>query len=370
MAKRIVLCGGGSGGHIFPLVTVVKYLKKNYGETNFEFLFIGPGGDLDVRVMSENNIPQRVIMCGKLRRYFSLKYLIDFFRIPFGFFQSLWYLLIFMPDVVFSKGGFASVPVVIAARMYRIPVVIHESDAVPGIANKILGAFANAIGVNFEKAKRYFPETKVFKAGIPIKYDSIGGNPSKAREFLGMRKEVKPTILFLGGSQGAFAINDVVINSLKKLTNKYQVVHQTGSFHYEAVKKMAETKGYKIGHSDYYPLAFVGEELKDLIALADVVVSRAGATSIAELAANHKPTILIPITKSANNHQRMNAYELAKEKAAVVLEERNFNPNMLMHYLEKIAFNQKFKLILSQNIDKFHYPKSTEVLAGKIMELS
>ena len=370
MAKRIVLCGGGSGGHIFPLVTVVQYLKKNYGEDNFEFLFIGPGGKLDEEVMSENGIPQKKILCGKLRRYFSFKYITDFFKMPIGFFQSLWYLLFFMPDVVFAKGGFVSVPVVLAARIYAIPVVIHESDAVPGIANKLLGSFASAIGINFEKAKMYFPEKKTFFAGIPVKVESIGGDKNRARKFLGIRKEVKPVVLFLGGSQGAFAINEVVIRSLNKLTAKYQVIHQTGALHFEAVKRMAESGGFKIGHSDYYPVPFFKEELKDVFAFADVVVSRAGATFIAELAANHKAVILVPITGSANNHQRMNAFELARKKAAIVLEERNFNQNMLLHYLDKIAFNRDYRLALSQNIDSFYYPHSAKVLAEKIMELS
>ncbi|MCK5080582.1 MAG: UDP-N-acetylglucosamine--N-acetylmuramyl-(pentapeptide) pyrophosphoryl-undecaprenol N-acetylglucosamine transferase [Candidatus Moranbacteria bacterium] len=370
MAKRIVLCGGFSGGHIFPLVTVVQYLKKNYGENNFEFLFIGPRGDLEDNLMVENKIPQKNILCGKLRRYFSLKYFTDSLKIPVGLLQSLWHLLVFMPDMVFAKGGFASVPVVLAAKIYRIPVIIHESDAVPGIANKILGSIADAVGINFEKAKRYFPEKKVFFAGIPVKADSIGGNKDRAREFLGMKKEIKPVILFLGGSQGAFAINETVINSLKKLTSKFQIIHQTGANHFEIIKSLAQGKGYKIGHSDYYPVAFIGKELGDILALADVVVSRAGATSIAELAANRKATILVPITRSANNHQRMNAFELSREKAAVVLEEGNFNQSMLMRYLDRIAFSRDYKLTLAQNIEKFYYPKSVEILAEKIMEIS
>jgi len=370
MAKRIVLCGGGSGGHLFPLITVVKYLKKNYGDSNFEFLFVGPKGKLDETLMNQNNIPQKSILCGKLRRYFSLKYIGDLIKMPIGFFQSLWHLMIFMPDVVFAKGGFASVPVVLAAKVYRIPVIIHESDAVPGIANKFLGSLANQIGINFEKATRYFPDNKTFFAGVPVKSESVGGDPERARELLGMRKEVKPVVLFLGGSQGAFTINKVVLDSLKNLTSKYQVVHQTGLDHFEMVKNVAQGQGYKIGSSDYYPLAFIGDELKDIIALADVVVSRAGATFIAELAANRKATILVPITRSANNHQRMNAFELSREKAAIVLEESNFNSNMLISYLDKITFSRDYKLSLAQNIEKFYYPKSAEILAERIMEIS
>jgi len=370
MSKRIVLSGGGTGGHIFPLVTVVQYLKKNYGENNFEFLFIGPKGELEDSQMKVNNIPQKNILCGKLRRYFSLKYLIDFLKMPIGFFQSLWHLLVFMPDVVFSKGGFASVPVVLAAKLYRIPVVIHESDAVPGIANKVLGSVADAIGINFEKTKIYFPDKKTFFAGIPVKESSIGGSKEKGRKFLGMKKEVKPVVLFLGGSQGAFAINEVVVNSLKELTKKFQVVHQTGKNHLEVVTTLAQSKGYKIGHSYYYPVGFIGDELKDILALADVIVSRAGATFIADFAANRKPVILVPISRSANDHQRMNAFELSRKKAAVVLEESNFNQHMLLHYLNKIAFGRDYKITLANNIEKFYYPKSAEILAEKIMELS
>jgi UDP-N-acetylglucosamine--N-acetylmuramyl-(pentapeptide) pyrophosphoryl-undecaprenol N-acetylglucosamine transferase len=367
MSKRIVLSGGFSGGHLFPLVTVARYLKENYGEENFEFIFMGPEGKLESELMRDNNIEQKNILCGKLRRYFSFKYLTDFLKMPIGFFQSLWHLFIFMPDVVFSKGGFASVPVVLAAKAYRIPVVIHESDAVPGIANKFLGSIVNAIAVNFEKAGSYFPQKKVFHAGLPVKRSVLGGDKEKGKEWLKVKKQVKPVVLFLGGSQGAFAINEAVINSIDDLTRYFQVVHQTGEAHYEAVKEEIERKGYKIGHSDYYPFGFLGDKLKDVIALADVVVSRAGATAIAELAANAKPVVLVPITASANNHQRINAYELAKKNAAIVLEEGNFNKNMLMHNLKKVVFEDKIKINLCKNIKGFYYPEATEKIAEKIM---
>ncbi|MFO7807233.1 MAG: UDP-N-acetylglucosamine--N-acetylmuramyl-(pentapeptide) pyrophosphoryl-undecaprenol N-acetylglucosamine transferase [Candidatus Moraniibacteriota bacterium] len=370
MKKRIVLSGGFSGGHLFPLVTVARYLKENYGEDNFEFLFLGPKGRLESELMKKNNIEQKDILCGKLRRYFSFRYLVDFLKLPVGFFQSLWHLFVFMPEVVFAKGGFASVPVVLAAKAYRIPVIIHESDAIPGIANKFLGSISNLITVNFKKAAEYFPKDKVFEAGLPVKKDALEGDGQKARELLGLKKEVKPVVLFLGGSQGAFAVNEAVINSIEELTHYFQVVHQTGEAHYEAVKKTVERKGYKIGYSDYHPFGFLGEKLKDVIDLADVVVSRAGATTIAELAANGKPVLLVPISRSANDHQRINAYELAKNKAALVLEEGNFSKNMLMHNLKRIAFEDKVRIDLSRNIKGFYYPDATSKIADKIMLLA
>lgn len=369
MSKRIVLAGGGTGGHLFPLITIAKYLREN-SEEKIDFLFLGPEGKMEKDLMDKNKIPQKKILSGKLRRYFSFKYLVDFFKFPIGFFQSLWFLLGYMPDVVFSKGGYASVPVVLAAKIYRIPVIIHESDAVPGMANKFLGSIANRIIINFERARIHFPELKTVLLGIPVKESALGGNEENGRRFLSMEKEVKPVVLFLGGSLGAQRINEVVIDSIDDLIKEFQIVHQTGTKHYNWVSREAEKKGYKIKHSDYYPIAFIGDELKDLLALADVVVSRAGGTNIAEIAVNEKPTILIPITDSANNHQRINAYELAKKKAAVVLEEKNFSKNLLLFNLREINTKEDFRNKLKNNIKQFYYPDAAQKISGEIMELT
>lgn len=369
MKKRIVLAGGGTGGHLFPLITVVKYIKENFKEENIEFLFVGPKGEFEDRLMKENAIPQKNIYCGKLRRYFSFHYILDLVKMPVGFFQSLWHLFVFMPDVVFAKGGFASVPVVLAAWIYRIPIVLHESDAVPGMANKFLGSVATLVALNFERAKIYFDPEKTFMAGLPVRKEALDGDEDRARKFLSMEKEVKPVVLFLGGSQGAQSINEKVVEVVDELIKKYQIVHQTGAKQFEEISKRIQAKGYKIEHSDYYPISFIGNEMGDLLALADVVVSRAGATSIAEISANRKPAILIPIQKSANDHQRINAFELSKAKAAVVLEEQNFSSGILIHYLDEIERNKEFKKMLSSNIEKFYLPNATELLAEGIVRV-
>ncbi|MDA3814854.1 MAG: undecaprenyldiphospho-muramoylpentapeptide beta-N-acetylglucosaminyltransferase [Patescibacteria group bacterium] len=370
MKKRIVLAGGGTGGHLFPLTTVAKYLKENYkSENGLEFLFIGPKGEFEDRLMKEHNIPQKNIQCGKMRRYFSFHYFFDLFKLPIGFFQSLWHLFSFMPDVVFAKGGFASVPVVLAAWIYRIPVILHESDAVPGMANKFLGATATLVALNFERAKMYFNPKKTFMAGLPIRESVINGNKEKARKFLSMEKETKPVVLFLGGSQGAESINSKVVEVVDVLIDKYQIVHQTGTRQFEKITKKIQHKGYKIEHSDYYPIDFIGEELGDLLALADVVVSRAGATSIAEIAANAKPVILVPIKNSANTHQRINAFEISKARAGVVLEEQNFSKGTLMHYLMEIEKDKEFKETLSSNIKNFYSPDSTQTISEAILRI-
>lgn len=370
MKKRIVLAGGGTGGHLFPLLTIVKYIRENKQEDEIEFLFIGPKGEFEDRIMQENSIPQKNIQCGKLRRYFSFHYIVDLIKMPIGFFQSLWHLFRFMPDVVFAKGGFASVPVVLAAWVYRIPIVLHESDAVPGMANRFLGAVATLVALNFERAQMYFDPEKTFIAGLPVKKDAINGNEEAGMRFLSMEKGTKPVVLFLGGSQGAQSINRKVVEVIDELIKRYQVVHQIGTKQFEKISKEVQHKGYKIGYSDYYPVAFIGEELADLLALADVVVSRAGATSIAEIAANEKPVILIPIHGSANDHQRINAFELSKAKAAVVLEEQNFVPGTLLHYLNEIESDKNFRNTLSSNIKKFYFPDATQTLAEAILRVA
>ncbi len=367
--KRIVLTGGGTGGHLYPLAAVAQYIRANT-TAEIEFLFLGPNGPMEQKVMDEYQIPRKKVASGKLRRYFSLSYFLDIFLLPWGFLQALGRLLFFMPDVVFSKGGFASVPVVLAARFYRIPVLVHESDAVPGLANRILGSLATRIAINFERAAMHFPASKVIKTGVPVRQEVLQGNEEAGRTLLGMKKQVKPVVLILGGSQGAQAINNEILFNLEELLKNYQLVHQTGTAHYHFVVEVAEKKGYKIGYSDYYPLAsYQGGEAGNLLALADVVVSRCGATAISEIAAHRKPAILVPIKESANDHQRINAFEVAKKGGAVVLEEGNFRKGLIFYNLEKLTQNEKVRENLGELVSQFYYPTATENIARVLFEI-
>jgi len=204
--KRIVLAGGGSGGHVFPLVAVAEELEAQYPDT--EFLYIGTTsqmGKVAQEAMSEIGIPTKNIMTGKMRRYFSLQYFVDFFRVPIGIIQSLFYLLKFMPDAVFSKGGYASVPVVIAAWLYRIPVLTHDSDAVPGWANRVCGKFSRYVAVSYTTSKKYFIASKTVVTGNPIRSEMTMGNRERGYERWGFT-EARPTIFVMGGSQGAKVI--------------------------------------------------------------------------------------------------------------------------------------------------------------------
>ena len=367
--KKIVLTGGGTGGHIFPLVTVVEYIKDNYQDQEIEFRYFGPKGNLEKEVMTNLGIQQRGILSGKLRRYFSFSYIIDLIKMPLGLAQALFYLLAYMPDVVFAKGGYASVPVVLAAWLYRIPIIIHESDAKPGMANEFLGNLATRIAVSFERAKIHFPISKTFVSGNLVSKRVLNGDSETAMKILGMRKKVKPVVFILGGSQGAELINKRILQILKRLLKHYQIIHQTGVKDYKAVVHEAERQGFKIGHSDYYPVAFVGDEIKHFYALADVVISRAGATTIAEISANKKLAILVPITKSANNHQRINAFEVARMGGAIVLEENNFKESMILLRLKQLIYDEEIKKKIKSGVGRFYNPQATKIITEELLNL-
>ena len=367
--KKIVLTGGGSGGHLFPLAAVTEYIKSNYQDEEIKFIYLGPKGKMEKKIMGNLGVKQRGVLSGKLRRYFSFSYIIDLIKMPLGFLQSLFYLLIYMPDAVFAKGGYASVPVVLAAWLYRIPIIIHESDAKPGMANEFLGNLATMVAISFERAKIHFPPSKTFVSGNPVSQRVLGGNAEDAMRILGITKVVKPVVFVLGGSQGARLINRRILQALKPLVKNYQIIHQTGESNYKAVVHEAERQGFKIGHSDYYPVAFVGDEIKHFYTLADVVISRAGATTIAEISANEKLAILVPITRSANNHQRMNAFEIARIGGAIVLEENNFKESMILLRLKQLVYDEEVKSKIQAGVGKFYNPQATEMIAKKLLGL-
>ncbi len=368
--KKIVLTGGGTGGHLFPLVSIAEYIKNNYLNEKVKFIYLGPKGRLEKEIIGDLGIKHKNVLSGKLRRYFSFSYIIDLIKMPIGFLQSLVYLLVDMPDVIFAKGGYASVPVVLAAWLYRIPIIIHESDAKPGMANEFLGSLATRIAISFERAKIHFQPSKTFVSGNPVSERVLNGSSEEAMKILGMTKVVKPVVFILGGSQGAELINRRILQTLKPLLKSYQVIHQTGDRNYRAVINEAERQGFKIGHCDYYPMAFVGKEIKHFYALADVVISRAGAMTIAEISANEKLSILVPISKSANNHQRINAFEIARLGGAIVLEENNFKSSMILLRLKQLVYDDNIKEKIKNGVGKFHNPQATELIANELMELA
>ncbi|MBW6440816.1 undecaprenyldiphospho-muramoylpentapeptide beta-N-acetylglucosaminyltransferase [Patescibacteria group bacterium] len=326
---KILLTGGGTGGHIIPLLTVVSEIRKTEAEKNLvksEFIFIGPQGDFN-HCLLDADVKIKIIQAGKLRRYLSLENITDIFKIIIGTIQSLFFVNQVKPDIVFSKGGFASVPPVIAAWIYKIPIITHESDIVPGLANRIIAKFAKKILISFYFSKKYFSEKKVILTGNPIREDIMRGNKNKARDFFNLKEDI-PVILVFGGSQGARKINEVITMSLPKILEKFQVIHLCGKGNYEKLKD--ETEKMEMGDKTRYRIfPFLADGLKDAFALCDLIVSRAGANSLFEIVALEKPGIIIPLGNAANNHQVENAEFFRKRKMLIVIKEDTLDENIL-----------------------------------------
>jgi UDP-N-acetylglucosamine--N-acetylmuramyl-(pentapeptide) pyrophosphoryl-undecaprenol N-acetylglucosamine transferase len=366
---RIVLTGGGTGGHLYPLVAVAEKMKEKLG-SEVEFLYIGSGARMEKNVMAEEGIPAKHVLSGKMRRYFSLMNAVDIFKIPLGIVQSLGILLWYMPDAIFSKGGYVAVPVVLAAWIYRIPVMMHESDSVPGLANQFLSKFVSRIAVAYPSAEEYFPAEKTALVGNPIRNQVLDGDAQAIRQELKFT-ESKKTILVLGGSQGSQIINDAILHILPKLLFNYQIIHQTGEKNYDHVLKEAALQGVKVGHEGYAVFPFMNaNQLRDAFALSDLAISRAGATFITEIAANGKPAILIPLDSSANEHQRMNAYEIAQVGGAAVLEETNLGEHLLMQKIDEILSNDELRQVMIKEVKTFYHPQAAEMIANGTIELA
>ncbi len=367
---RIVLTSGGSGGHIFPLIAVARKIKELIPESeDLEFLFLGPDSGLEKEAMEKEMIPSKKILSGKLRRYFSLSYIPDIFKIPLGIIQSLWHLLRFMPDVIFSKGGYAGIPVVIAAWIYRIPIVIHESDVTPGLANQFASKLAKKVLVSFSGTADFFNPGKVEVAGNSIREEITQGSREEALKIFGLSGN-KKIILVMGGSQGAKIINDSIIRILPKLIKNFEIIHITGNIDYENAVQEAGRLGIKVGREGYHPFPFLREEFIHALAAADLVISRAGAGAIAEIAANGKPAIIIPIKFSANNHQQFNAYALAEAGAAIVVEQDNLGEDIFLRKIEEVMGNQELQYELSERIKKFYNPAAAKKIAEEIIKLA
>ncbi|MGB4943253.1 MAG: undecaprenyldiphospho-muramoylpentapeptide beta-N-acetylglucosaminyltransferase [Candidatus Moraniibacteriota bacterium] len=369
MAKRVVLTGGLSGGHTFPLIAVARALVHET-KGDVEFLFIGSRGEFEETAMQEAGIPCKFIVTAKWRRYFSFQNFIDLFKIPAAFAQALWHLLWFMPDVVFSKGGAASVPIALAAWLYRIPILIHDSDAVAGRANRSVARYASRIAIAYERARRFFPANKIALTGNPIREEMLTGDAERGRANLGFTAE-RPTIAVIGGSLGAETLNKSIVRILPDLLAAgYQVMHLTGRRNLMKVQADAQVLGLEPGQG-YIALPFLpATELADVYALATVVIARAGASTIAELAALAKPAILVPLSTAANNEQRENAYEIARRGGAVVIEEANLGSHILMEVIADVINHPEKSKAMGEALQRYYYhPDAAVAIARGIMTL-
>ena len=367
---RILLTGGGTGGHLFPLLAVAQTIKKQSKEP-VEFLYLGHCNKLSEDVLKQNGIRTSHVLTGKWRRYFSLANLWDAIKLPIGIIQALIKVLIFMPDVVFSKGGYSSVPAVIAARTYWIPIVVHESDAIPGRANRFMEHLADVIAISYQMTADYTNPTKTIFAGNQVRENLLGGDVVKAKATLGI-KSSKPVLLILGGSQGAKKINEVIIKILPRLLATYEVIHQSGEKNFEETKDLAGQAGVKPGREGYHLYQFLsdsGDLMKHALTAADLILSLAGATAIAEIAAYGKPSILIPLQGSANDHQLHNAFEVAKTGGAMALKEENLTPELLLGKIDILMNDAPLRKAMGEKARGYHHQDAAKIIAEAVLKL-
>jgi len=326
--KRIILTGGGTAGHVTPNIALLPALKK----AGYEATYIGSYTGIEKQLIEEIGLPYYGISSGKLRRYKSLKNLSDPFRVIKGYSESRRLMKKIKPDIVFSKGGFVSVPVVLAAAHKGIPVIIHESDITPGLANKIAMREAVKICCNFPETVQYLPEGKAVLTGSPIRHELLAGNKLEGLRMCNFTAD-KPTILVMGGSTGAVKVNDAIKAILPKLLKKYQVVHICGK---------GKTDNSLLRTPDYIQFEYVGAGLRDLFTMCDVVVSRAGANAICELLALKKPNLLIPLSANASRgDQILNAKSFKEHGYSAVMAEEEITPEKLLTAINDLYANSQ-----------------------------
>lgn len=326
--KRIILTGGGTAGHVTPNIALLPRLK----ELQYDIHYIGSYNGIEKELIEQFGIPYHGIATGKLRRYFSVQNFTDPFRVLKGMNDAKKLVKILKPDVIFSKGGFVSVPVVLAGKSRHVPTIIHESDMTPGLANKLSLSAATKVCCNFPETLNYLPVGKAVLTGSPIRQELLTGDKYKAREFLKFAED-KPVIMIVGGSLGSVAVNDAVRAILPELLKTYQVIHLCGRGKVD--DSLKNLKGYA-------QFEYIKEELKDLFAITDIVISRAGANAICELLALHKPNLLIPLSANASRgDQILNARSFERQGFSVVLEEEELTNDVLLSSINHLYENRE-----------------------------
>ena len=352
--KRIILTGGGTAGHVTPNIALLPGLKA----LGYDIHYIGSYNGIEKELIEQFGIPYHGISSGKLRRYFSLQNFTDPFRVLKGFGEAKKIIKTLKPDVIFSKGGFVSVPVVVAGKQCHVPTIIHESDMTPGLANKLSIPSASKVCCNFPETLDHLPKEKAVLTGSPIRQELLSGSRQAALEFCGLTPD-KPVILIVGGSLGSVIVNNAIREVLPELLKDFQVIHLCGKGKVD--ESLKDLKGY-------VQFEYIKNELKDLFALSDIVISRAGANAICEIMALHKPNLLIPLSvKASRGDQILNARSFERQGFSVVLEEEEMNHDSLLFaiqklYREKDAYIEAMKQSAQQD--------SIQTILGLIQEAS
>ncbi|MAZ67665.1 undecaprenyldiphospho-muramoylpentapeptide beta-N-acetylglucosaminyltransferase [bacterium] len=371
---RIVFTGGGTGGHFYPIISVAEEIHEIVEKEKLippELYYIGPNV-LDYEALVEQNIVWKQSSAGKVRRYFAIQNFFDLFKIVIGTIQATVQMYFLYPDVVFSKGGYASFPTTFAARLLNIPVIIHESDAHPGRANVIAAKWARAVAISFPGVAKYFEgigASKLALVGNPIRRALFRPAREGAHTYLNLKKG-EPTILILGGSQGAQAINSVVLDALPELLEKYQVIHQAGKSNVEQVRKIANVILKDNPNKDRYRVfGFLNILAMRMSAgIASVIIARAGAGTIFEIAAWGLPAIMIPLPEEISHDQTKNAFAYARGGAAIVLKQKNLTKNILLAELDRIMSDPEIQSQMTEAAHAFARPDASKKIARMLLK--
>ena len=337
--KRIILTGGGTAGHVTPNIALIPRLK----DLGYDIQYIGSYNGIEKELIEPFGIPYHGISSGKLRRYFSVQNFTDPFRVVKGFSEARKLIKDLKPDVIFSKGGFVSVPVVLAGKRCKVPVIIHESDMTPGLANKIAIPSAVKVCCNFPETLDSLPKGKAVLTGSPIRQELLSGNKIAAMDMCGFTAD-KPVILVIGGSLGSVIVNNAVRKSLPRLLEKFQIIHLCGKG--KTDDSLNDTKGY-------CQFEYIRDELRDIFALADIVISRAGANAICELLALRKPNLLIPLSaKASRGDQILNARSFERQGFSMVIDEEDLTEETLVSSVLDLYENRGSYIDAMRNSDQ------------------
>lgn len=373
---KILLTGGGTGGHFYPVIAIAEEINKITKENRLlkPELFYMSTEPYNEGLLFENSIQFEQVSAGKVRRKSSplnfIMNFVDLFRTGMGVIKATWRIFLIYPDVVFGKGGYASFPALFAARLLRIPVVIHESDSIPGKVNAWAGKFARRIAVSYPEAVNFFKKERTAYTGVPIRKDMTETLKAGAYDFFGFT-EAFPTIFILGGSQGSKFINEVVMDCLPELVEKYQIIHQTGKNNISITEETANVVLMNSDHkSRYKAFPYLNVlNMRMAAGIADLIITRAGST-IFEIALWGKPAIVVPIPEPTSHDQRSNAYSYARSGGAIVIEEKNLTSGVLLSEIARIVSSSSEKEKMSRAAQAFSRKDSARLIAQEIMAIA
>ncbi|MFA6097620.1 MAG: UDP-N-acetylglucosamine--N-acetylmuramyl-(pentapeptide) pyrophosphoryl-undecaprenol N-acetylglucosamine transferase [Candidatus Paceibacterota bacterium] len=364
---RVLFAGEPTKGHLYPIIAVIEKLREEAEKNSedAEFMLISVKSDVLGDIFEEAKVPYKVILAPISTKPNPLGSLM----MPVGFFQALWYLFNYMPDVIFTKGGYVSIPVAMAAWILRIPIMIHESDYDPQPVDKFLARFAKRIAISFERTSEvYKSPKKVVFTGNPVLSVISGGNREAARkEFV--LSEGKPTILILAGTLGAKLINDLVIEVLPQLLEKYQIIHQCGIDNYDKIRALVEKMNIH-NLNDYHLFPFFRNRAANAYAACDLVISRAGANTVSEIMTVGKPCILIPLSTAVSDEQTKNAFFYSETGAAILVSEKNLKPNLLLSIIAEVFTSSLKALEMERAARKMAHPAAAEKIVQELMDIS